>query len=187
MTDLVSAAAVVVAAGTYISTSGREKALHRAELVHTYSSEFSHDAELVDVFTDIDYERYEFTEDETTWLGQAPEKRLVRMLDLFNSLGHNWFRKIISLEDIHGTTLGYAILRAYNDPNVSSYLKFVDGHDADHLGTGAAFEYFRRLVVALDKRSVAMRAKKLEWLASRKLGGAAHSSSPANAARSDQS
>jgi len=38
------------------------------------------------------------------------------------------------------------------------YLAYVDVWDADHLGTGVAFEYFRRIAVALDERSKKMRA-----------------------------
>lgn len=158
--DLVSAAAILVAVVTYLLTSRREKGLHRAELGHSYSSEFSHDHDLIDLFTDIDYERFRFATTDD-WLGQSPEKVVVRMLDLFNSLGHNWFRKVVSLEDIYGTTLGYAILRAHNDDHVKAYLAYVDHHDADHFGTGDAFEYFRRLGVALEKRSVIMRAHQI--------------------------
>jgi len=170
--DFVAAAAILVAVATYVLTARREKALHRAELVHAYSSEFSRDRELVDLFTDIDYERFEFEADQSRWLGQDPEKQLIRMLDLFNSIGHNWHRKIVSLDDIHGTTLGYAILRAFNDPNVNRYLEFVDQHDADHLGTGAAFEYFRLIAVDLEKKSVDMRRTKVERLSASSLRSA---------------
>jgi hypothetical protein len=65
---------------------------------------------------------------------------------------------ILSLDDIHGTTLGDAILRASQDPEVQRYLAHVDHWDADHLGTGVAFENFRTLAVALDERSRAARA-----------------------------
>jgi hypothetical protein len=35
--DFVAAAAILVAVATYVLTARREKALHRAELVHSYS------------------------------------------------------------------------------------------------------------------------------------------------------
>ncbi len=151
----VAVAVVGVAAGlaTYVHTSNREKAVHQANLIREYTKDLSSDDRLVDLFTDIDYERFVFTVDPDTWLGRQPEKTLVRLLDLFNSIGHNWHRKVISLEDVHGTTLAYGIMRAHGNPQVQAYLKYVDTWDAEHLGTGAAFEHFRRLAEALEERS----------------------------------
>lgn len=143
---------------TYIRTSQREKSIRRADLVRGYTSEFYSEEALVTLFTDLDYSRFRFTADEETWLGKKPEQTVVRLLDLFNAVGHNWHRKVLSIEDVHGTTLGYAILRAYNDDEMQKYLAYVDVWDADHLGTGVAFEYFRRIALALDERSRKFRA-----------------------------
>jgi hypothetical protein len=159
-----TAAIATLVAGliTYVRTSRREKSIRQADLVRAYTSEFYSDEALSTLFTDIDYSRFRFAADEDTWLGQKPEQTVVRLLDLFNSVGHNWHRKVLALEDIHGTTLGYAILRAYHDGEMQRYLAYVDVWDADHLGTGVAFEYFRRIAVALDERSKKMRAARAQ-------------------------
>jgi hypothetical protein len=159
-----TAAVATLVAGliTYVRTSRREKSIRQADLVRAYTSEFYSDEALITLFTDIDYSRFSFTADEDTWLGQKPEQTVVRLLDLFNSVGHNWHRKVLALEDIHGTTLGYAILRAYNDAEMQRYVAYVDRWDADHLGTGVAFEYFRRIAVALDERSKKVRAARAQ-------------------------
>jgi hypothetical protein len=154
------AAAVAVALLTYVLTSRRSRALDRATLVRQYSTDFAQDPDVVRLFVDIDYERFRFDAAMASWLGHEPEIRVVRMLDLFNSLGHSWSRRLITLDDIHGTTLGYAILRAHNDPYISKYIAYVDEHDFEHLGTGAAFEYFRRLAVRLDEKSKRVREKR---------------------------
>ena len=65
----VAALAFLTTVVTYVRGSAREKAVRRAELVHSYSSEFSGNQSLVDLFTDLDYRRFRFVEDEDTWLG----------------------------------------------------------------------------------------------------------------------
>jgi hypothetical protein len=154
---LVAAVAIVVSVIIYARTTVRERAVRRAELVRTYSTDLSQDQSLMDLFTDIDYERFRFVDSEDSWLGKRPEQDLVRLLDLFNSVGHNWQQKVVRLDDIHGTTLGYAILRAYEDEGVQAYLGHVAIWDADHLGTGVPFEFFQRLARALCERSASFR------------------------------
>lgn len=161
---IIAGIAVVVGLATYIHTSIRERAFRRAEMVRAYSADLSSVPELVDLFTQIDYDRFCFVDDEETWLGRAPEQNLVRLLDVFNSVGHNWRRKVVMLDDIHGTTLGYGILRAYQSAQIQAYLSYVDRWDHDHLGTGVAFENFRQLAVALDKKSTKTRAKRARAL-----------------------
>jgi hypothetical protein len=82
----------------------------------------------------------------------------VRLLDLFNSVGDHWGQNVLRLSDVHGTTLGYAILRAYEDPAIRAYLEHVAAWDAEHLGTGVPFEFFQRLAAALSVRSAETRA-----------------------------
>jgi hypothetical protein len=87
------------------------------------------------------------------WLREQPEITVARMLDMFNSLGHDWSRGLIKLDDIQGTTLGYAIVRAYNDPYIRKYIAHVDGHDSEHVGTDAAFGFVRPLAMRLHEKS----------------------------------
>jgi hypothetical protein len=48
--------------------------VRRAELVPSYSSEFSSDQQILDLFTAIDYGRYRFVCSELVWLGRRPEQ-----------------------------------------------------------------------------------------------------------------
>jgi hypothetical protein len=160
---LVGLATLLLGVITYLINSQREKAIRRAELVRAYTCQFSGDQDLVNLFTEIDYSRFRFERDEH-WLGQKPEQTVVRLLDLFNSVGHNWGRKVLTLQDVEGTTLGYALLRAYRDDHIREYLRFVDHWDAAHSGTGRAFEHFRRVAIALDNRSAANRAGRTKRL-----------------------
>jgi hypothetical protein len=91
-------------------------------------------------------------------LGAAPERAVVHMLDLFNSLGLNWHRGVISTSDIQGTTIGYAMLRAFESKEMRRYLTFVHAHDDNHLGTGVPFEFFQTLAADLSRASARTRA-----------------------------
>lgn len=140
--DIIGVLALLVAVGTYAATRLRDSAIRRADLVRQFTVDFYSSDAVVALFVDIDYERFKFVEDKEKWLGHQPEITLVRMLDLFNSVGHNWHRRVIKLADVHGTTLGYAMLRAMESPEVARYLQFVKKWDSDHLGTGVPFEFF---------------------------------------------
>jgi len=145
---LVAASGLVWGAMTYVQKSNRERAQRRGELVREYTRELSSDPALVQLFTDIDYGRLRFRRSQE-WLGAAPEQNLVRMLDLFNSLGLKWKHKAIRLEDVIGTTLGYAIVRAWQDRAVSAYLEHVTRWDELQRGTGYPFQFFKDLANAL--------------------------------------
>lgn len=56
-------------------------------------------------------------------LGTEKELRLVKLLDMLNSLSFNYANGIIKTGDIDDTTLGYAISRVYRNPEVKNYLK----------------------------------------------------------------
>lgn len=156
--DVAALLALVIALGTYVSTRLRDSAIRRADLVRQFTADFYANDAVVSLFVDIDYDRFVFIEDEEEWLGHQPEITLVRMLDLFNSVGHNWHRHVIALADVHGTTLGYAMLRAVESPEVAKYLRFVKGWDSDHLGTGVPFEFFQLMANELGTVSAATRA-----------------------------
>lgn len=160
LADFATVGALIVAVISYIHANYRDKSIRRAELVKSYTSDFYASEEIVDLFMDIDYERFRFNNG-GEWLGGKDEASMVRMLDLFNSVGHNHRRRVLTLSDIHGTTLGYAILRAYESGEVRSYLEHVKAWDGDHLGTGVPFEHFQNLGNALSRRSAAARERNL--------------------------
>jgi hypothetical protein len=149
--------AVLVALGTYAATRLRDSAIRRADLVRQFTADFYANDDVVKLFVEMDYDRFTFVEDQKTWLGHKPEITLVRMLDLFNSVGHNWHRRVITLADVQGTTLGYAMLRASASPQVATYLSFVEGWDTEHRGTGVPFEFFR--LMANELASVSRQRK----------------------------
>jgi hypothetical protein len=157
--DVAAVGAIVVALVTYVATRIRDSAVHRADLVRQYTADFYASDAVVALFVEIDYERFRFVEDEETWLGREPEITLIRMLDLFNSVGHNWNRRVIKLADVHGTTLGYAMLRASESEEIGKYLSFVQGWDEAHLGTGVPFEFFQLMGRELAKVSAATRKR----------------------------
>lgn len=107
---------------------------------------------MLNQFADIDNER--LAVDLTVggpWLGGDEEVQLVRLLDLFNSIGHNWRRSVLKLDDLRGTTLGYAILKTARYRPVKAYLRHVDASDASALVEGRAFNNFRHLASALEE------------------------------------
>lgn len=157
LSDGLALLAVLVAVATYVGTSRRERAIRRAELIQAYTTEFYQSEDLYRLFADLDYDRFVFSQDRTHWLGSDPERAVVHMLDLFNSLGLNWYRRVIATKDIQGTTLGYAMLRARDSSEMRKYLEFVQGHDQDHLGTGVPFEFFQRLAGELHVASARTR------------------------------
>jgi hypothetical protein len=107
-------ATVLVAALTYLGTSRRDPAIRRrADLVETFNSEFHRSEDIYGLFADIELDRSVFPEGRTSWLSADPERTVVHLLDLFNSLGLNWYRGVISIKDIQGTTMGCAMLRAF--------------------------------------------------------------------------
>lgn len=154
---VIAAVAVIIGLATYVRSTARDKAIRRAELVRAYTSEFYQGSNVVDLFVSIDYNEFQFVNDTTTWLSKQPERTVVQMLDLFNSMGHNCDRGVLQVEDVHGTTLGYAAVRAYHCPGIQEYLQYVKQWDADHLGTGVPFLHFQTLAIALDERSAALR------------------------------
>lgn len=155
--SLATATAVVLALVTFLFSSRRDKAIRRADLVRAYTSDFYADEKVVELFSDLDYDRFRFTPTDQ-WLGTSAESTLVRMLDIFNSLGHNARRGVINVSDIHGTTIGYAVLRAYDSPDVTRYLEYVRQWDHEHLGTGVPFQFFQEL--AIDLRAVSARTRR---------------------------
>jgi hypothetical protein len=155
----IAATAVAVALMTYVMTAKRDRDLRRSELVKSFTVDFYASNNVVQLFTDIDYNRFEFSPDEESWLGHQPEQTVVRMLDVFNSIGLSWRRGIVTLDDIHGTTLGYAIQRSVQCPGMRDYLTYVHNHDQSHLGTGVPFEFFQEIGLELQERSARCRAR----------------------------
>jgi hypothetical protein len=147
-----AAVAVVIGVVTFIITSRRERLLRRAELVRQYTVDFHESPGVSQMFEDIEHQRLRF--DAESWLGKEPEMTAVRMLDLFNSIGHNWRYGALELEDIDGTTLGRATLIAFRSVAIREYLATLPAYDrADPSAIAAPFEYFGRLAAALEERA----------------------------------
>lgn len=130
----------------------KQLALRRAELMRHYEDKFG-TLEMQETFQNIDYDRLDPVLDkEGTWIGERGELELVRLLDLFNTVGHNWSANTLKLEDVSETALGYGIARTYRSDAVQAYLANVDATDEIHAyGLNQAWRHFRALGAALTR------------------------------------
>lgn len=141
---LATTLAVLVAVITYANTRARDNKLKRAEIVQKFAEELSRNDVLFGQFCKIDNNLFTFLDSEE-WLKTDGEHALIRLLDHFNGVAHNIERNVLRVEDLRGTTLWYAMQRAFYDPQVQAYLAWVDTFDQANGGTGDAFRFFRGL------------------------------------------
>jgi hypothetical protein len=140
-----SAAAIIVAALTYIGTKRREMRIRRAELVRAYTTEFYADPGVTALFMDIDYDRL----GNGHLAGSSRELSLIRLLDYFNAMGHNWKRGVLKLDDIFPTTLAYAALRTWENEAVRKYLLQIKKWDEERYAPGSGFRYFEQFAIEI--------------------------------------
>jgi hypothetical protein len=95
---------------------------------------------------EVDHGKYAFSPGD---YGTPKELALIRLLDFFNILGHNWQRGVVDIEDIAPTTLGYAAVRLHMNQDVTQYLRQIEVWDDERYVAGVGFGYFRELAVAL--------------------------------------
>jgi hypothetical protein len=117
--------------------------------VRGYTNDFYSGTDLTSLFMEIDHGVFTFEDQD---LNTQKALDLIHLLDFFNAVGHNWKRGIVSLDDIVPTTIGYAAVRAWNDPVVQSYLDRVHQWDLDRYQPGTGFRYFTELGRTLDQR-----------------------------------
>lgn len=140
--DISTIIMIIVILQTYSLSRRAERKLQKATFVRDYTRQFYEDPEITSIFFDIDYNRFTFNKE---MLGTEKELRLVKLLDMLNSLSFNYANGIIKTGDIDDTTLGYAISRVYRNPEVKNYLKHVDKHSTNINMKVTAFGYFRQL------------------------------------------
>lgn len=114
-------------------TRTAERRLRRAELIRSYTNDFYLSRDVVELFMDIDHERFNY---DSTFLGSDRELALIHLLDNFNALGHSWRRHVISLNDLLPTTLAYAALRTWENPSVRRYLSQIQIWDENRYWPG---------------------------------------------------
>lgn len=148
---LATTLAVAVAVVTYVSTRVRDDKIKRAEIVQRFAEQLSQNEILFRQFCLIDGNKFRFEKVEDLplendpWIGSDEEMALLRLLDHFNGVAHNIRRNVLRVQDVRGTTLWYAMQRAFYDPGVQAYLSYVDQFDEKNGGTGDAFRFFRSL------------------------------------------
>lgn len=148
---LATTLAVVVAVATYVSTRRRDNKIKRAEMVQKFADQLANNDVLFGQFCLIDSNQFKFEDSDqwilehADWLHSDDERSLLRLLDHFNSVAHNIERNVLRVQDLRGTTLWYAMQRAFYDPGIQAYLSWVDRFDENNGGTGDAFRYFRSL------------------------------------------
>jgi len=147
--DWLTVIALLITITLYLHSRRAEIKLHRAAFVREYSKQLHESERLTRIFCDIDYGKFEFTRE---MLNTQVEMDLTNLLDVLNSLGFYCAQRVINLGDIADTTLGYAIVRVYNDPAVERYLRHIDQHDTFHYPSGVAFGHFRNLAQVLSRR-----------------------------------
>ena len=147
---------MLVAALTYLGTSRRDPAIRRrADLVETFNSEFHRSEDIYGLFADIELDRSVFPEGRTSWLSADPERTVVHLLDLFNSLGLELVSRS-HLDQGHqsASTMAAPCCEPSSRPRAARYLEFVHRHDQEHLGTGVPFEFFQILTGRLHVATV---------------------------------
>jgi hypothetical protein len=127
-------------------TRTAERRRRRAELIRSYTNDFHLSRDVVELFMDIDHERFNY---DSTFLGSDRELALIHLLDNFNALGHSWRRHVISLNDLLPTTLAYAALRTWENPSVRRYLSQIQIWDENRYWPGLGFRYFEDLAVEI--------------------------------------
>ena len=95
----------------------------------------------------VDHGHYAFSAGD---LDTDAELSLIRLLDFFNMVGHNWKQGVLMLADIIPTTIGYAAVRVHRDAAVQSYLAQIAAWDEERYRPGTGFGYFRQLATELE-------------------------------------
>ena len=147
--NILTIVTIIVALLTYYFSRRAQSKLEKAIFVRDYTNRFHKDKGIASIFLDIDYNRFTFDKE---MLGTEKELRLINLLDMLNSLSFNNANGIIDIEDIYETTLGYAIVRVYLNPEVQKYLKHVDEHSTNIKMKVTAFGHFRRLGDKLSRK-----------------------------------
>jgi len=144
----IAALTVVVSVALYLVSRAKDRRGLRAQLVRGYTTDFYGDADLTALFMDIDNDRLSL--DDTT-VGSVREIHLIHWLDFLNVIGQNWCRGVLSINDSAPTTLGYAVIRTWHNPEVQKYLAYIETNNA-RVGYryGAGFGYIERLVAAFE-------------------------------------
>jgi hypothetical protein len=116
-----------------------ERRLRRSELIRHSTYDFYLNPDVTALFMDIDHDRFVYDD---VFLGSDRELALIHLLDYFNALGHNWKRRIVSLDDLLPTTLTYAALRTWKNADVHRYLRQIQAWDEERYLQGSGFRYF---------------------------------------------
>jgi len=147
--DLLTIVIILITITLYFTSRRAEKNLQRATFVRDYTMRFYEIPDLSLIFYEIDYGKFKFDE---KILGTENEIRLVMLLDILNSLSFNVANKVIHPDDIDKTTLGYAIVRTYLNPEVQKYLQHLDKHSANIKMRVIPFHHFREIGEKLSKK-----------------------------------
>ncbi|WP_326760017.1 hypothetical protein OHB35_25550 [Streptomyces phaeochromogenes] len=138
------AAGITVA--TWALNSRASRLTQRAEFIRNCTNDFYDSQALTSIFMDIDHGRFRYDE---SILGTEKELDLIRYLDYFNAVGHNWCRGVITIFDIMPTTMAYAALRSWEDPGVRAYLQQIRRWDEERYSASTGFLYFEELAIQI--------------------------------------
>ncbi|MFJ4204860.1 hypothetical protein ACIP2Y_35245 [Streptomyces sviceus] len=143
---IVAITAALITLITWALNSRSARRTRRSEFIRNCTNDFYENDNMTSLFMDIDYDRFKYDE---SILGTDKELDLIRFLDYFNMVGHNWRRGVMPLSDILPTTIGYAVLRTWKNEEIRKYLRQIKVWDAERYSSSAGFLYFEELAIQL--------------------------------------
>jgi hypothetical protein len=123
--DLIQTLALIIAAVGLFLNLAQMKAANRqkrAEFIIDLHNQFSLDKDVLDIYYKIEYG--EFSYEPVEFHGSDEEKRLDKLLDVFDNIAKLYSLNNFTLRDLDYVAYNYLVV--YQDESVSEYLGFLD-------------------------------------------------------------
>jgi hypothetical protein len=117
----------------------------RAEFLITLAREYLLDPDLVELYYEIDYERFKFDE---SVLQTDQEKKLDKLLYIYENIARMYVMDNINKNDIR--YFAYRFIRVYQNPEVKKYVALLNGWYGKKLSV-KPFEAFQKVGPILEK------------------------------------
>ncbi len=117
----------------------------RAEFLITLSRDYLLDADLVELYYEIDYERFKFDE---SVLQTDQEKKLDKLLYIYENIARMYLMDNINKNDIR--YFAYRFIRVYQNTEVKKYVALLNGWYGKKLSV-KPFEAFQKVGPILER------------------------------------
>jgi len=148
--DLLTFAGLLVASiGLFLTLASMRRANRqkRAEFIIGLQSSLFSDPDMMAIYYEIEYGQFAY---DGTFHGSLKERQLDKLLGLFENIAKLWAMGNLKLDDVR--LIAYEYVVVYQDPEVSSYIAFLDEW-FDRRGMRIRpFDAFRSLGTVLVKR-----------------------------------